>query len=109
MREEKASSSDGRKLDRRVFVSRRKSSCTIGCGGDANLRDLALDGEVKKPMGWDWDGDGSRHLLSFRGVSGTEAGGSSLKRFASALISGIDLSETSSWSVMGSCITKDRI
>jgi hypothetical protein len=98
MREEKASSSDGRKLDRRVFVSRRKSSCTIGCGGDANLRDVALDEEVKKSMGWDWDGDGdgARRLLSFRGVSDTEAGGNSLKRFASALVSGIDLSETSS-------------
>ncbi len=50
MREEKASSSDGSELDRRVFVSMRESSCTVLRGGDADSRDLALGGEAKKSV-----------------------------------------------------------
>jgi len=53
MREEKASSSDGSELDRRVFVSMRESSCTMLRGGDADLRDLALDKGAKKFLMWD--------------------------------------------------------
>ena len=70
MRAEKASSSDGSELDRRVFVSMRESSCTIGRGGDTDLCALALDGEAKKSVRWDCDGDDSRCFLDFWGVPG---------------------------------------
>ena len=69
MREDKASSSDGSELDRRVFVSMRESSCTMLRGaGDADLRDLALDGEAKKSVRWDCVGDDSRCFVDFLGV-----------------------------------------
>ena len=48
IREERASSSDGSELDRRVFVSTRESSCAIGRGGDTDfLGALALGEEAK--------------------------------------------------------------
>ena len=52
MREEKASSSDGSELKRRVFVSRRESSFIMGSSGEADLLvlALALDGELKKSV-----------------------------------------------------------
>ncbi len=73
MRDEKASSSDGSELDRRVFVSIRESSCTMVVqGGDVDLRALALDGEAKKSVRWDCVGDDSRCFVDFLGVPGAE-------------------------------------
>ena len=66
MREEKASSSDGSELDRRVFVSRIESSfSTRRGGGDADLPALSLDGEGKKFVSSGWDGDDFRGLFDF--------------------------------------------
>jgi hypothetical protein len=50
MREDNASSSDGSELKRRVFVSVRESSCTMGHIGDGERLALALEGEVKKSV-----------------------------------------------------------
>lgn len=72
MREEKASSSDGSELDRRVFVSIRDSSCTMLRGGDVDLRDLAFDGGGRKSVRWDCAGDDSRCFVDFLGVLGAE-------------------------------------
>jgi len=72
MREERASSSDGSELDRRVLVSMRKSSCPMKGGGDADLRDLTMDGEEKKSVRWNCVGDDSRCFVDFLGVPGAE-------------------------------------
>ena len=97
MREEKASSLDGRELDRRVFVSTRESWCTLLRGGDADLRGLALDGEAKKSESWDCVGDDSRCFVDFLGVQGTEVRARLSQWPCTASRTGIDLSKISSW------------
>jgi hypothetical protein len=74
-------------LDRRVFVSRRRSSDSIGRGGNGDLRVLALDGDAKKSVSWAWDSDGSDRLFDLRGVSATEVGGRFLKGVGSVSVS----------------------
>jgi hypothetical protein len=82
IREEKASSSEGSHLDRRVFVSIRESSRTTGRGGDTDLRALALDGEAKNSVMWDCVGEGSRCLLDFGGVRDAEVDACLFQRFS---------------------------
>ena len=83
-------------MDRRVFVSRRRSSCPLGRGGDTAL--VLDDGEVKKSVRGGWEGDDSRRLLDFRDVSSTEAGGRLLWELGSASVSVFNSIKTSSWS-----------
>ena len=97
MREEKASSSEGRVLLCRVFVSKMESSCITGIGEGERL-DLALDGEGKKSVTWDCDDVIFCRFLALFGVSGADVGTHSLLRFGSALSPGIVLSNISSWS-----------
>jgi hypothetical protein len=97
MREEKASSSEGSVLVCRVFVSKIESSCiTVGIGEGERLA-LALDGDGKKSVTWDCDGDTYR-LLDLFEVSGMDVGAHSPGRFGSALDPGIVLSNISSCS-----------
>lgn len=109
MREEKASSSDGSELDRRVFVSMRESSCTMLRGGDADLRDLALDGEAKNSVRWDCVDDDSRCFVDFSGVQGTKVRARLLLWPCTPSGSGIDLNKISSWPEVNGCVTDDRI
>src|SRR6267154_1415248 len=108
MREEKASSSDGSELDRRVFVSMRESSCTMLRDGDADLRDLVLDGEAKNSVMWDCVGDDSGCSVDFMGVQGTEVRARLLQWPCTASGSGIDLSKISSWPEVSGGVTDDR-
>ena len=108
MREEKASSSDGSELDRRVFVSMRESSCAMLRGGEADLRDFSLDGEAKKSVRWDCVGDDSRCFVDFLGVRGTEVRARLLQRPCTASGSDIDLSKISSWPEVSGCVEDDR-
>lgn len=98
MREERASSSDGSELDRRVFVSMRESSYTELRGGDADSRDLALDGEAKKSVRWDCVDDDSGCFVDFLAFPGAEVRARLLLWPCTASGSGIDLSKISSWS-----------
>lgn len=92
MREEKASSSDGSELDRRVFVSIRESSYIMLRSGDADSPDLALDGEGKKSVRWGCLGDDSRCFVDFLGVQGAEVRARLLQWPSAASGSGINLS-----------------
>jgi hypothetical protein len=96
MREEKASSSDGSDLDRRVLVSIRESSCIVLRGGDADSRDFALEGEAKKSVRWNCVGGDSRCFVDFLCVPGAEVRARLLQWSCTASGSGIDLSEISS-------------
>ena len=105
MREGKASSSDGSELDRRVFVSVRESSCTTLQGGDADLRDLTLDGEAKKSVRWVCVGDDSRCVVC---DPGAEVRARLLQWPCTPSEAGIDLREISSWSGVSGCVIDDQ-
>jgi hypothetical protein len=96
MREEKASSSEGSELTCRVFVSKIESSCTTAGIGEGERLALALDGEGRKSVTWDCDGDTSRRFLDLFGVPGADVDARLLWKFGSALGLGIVLREISS-------------
>ncbi len=77
-------------------------------GGDADSRDLALDGEAKKSVTWDCVGDDSRCFVDFLGVQGTEVRARLLQWPCTASGSAIDLSKISSWPKVSGCVTDDR-
>ena len=98
MREEKASLSEGSELTCRVFVSKMESSCTTIGTGEGEQLALALDGEGKKSVTWDCDGDTSRRFSDLFGVPGADVDARLLWGFSSALGPGIVLRDISSWS-----------